>query len=500
MFILFVLAFFLRFYKISQNPPGLYWDETSIGYNAYSILKSGKDEYGKFLPVSFKAFGEYKLPVYIYFTVFTTAIFGPSEFAVRFPSAACGVLTVVAFYFLVAELFASRRLAFLSSLLLAISPWHLQFSRAGFEANLALFFLILGALLFLKSRYQPILLLASSLFFSLTLYTYSTARLFTPLFILVLLTIWGKKLWLATKARKTLAFFLLPFVAFYLALFLSPHLTTRFTVVSAFHGYSFFQWPAIFLKNYLSHFSFDFLFFKGDGFARHGVEKMGNLYFFEIPFILIGFYQLIKSADKKTKAFVLAWLSLSPLAASLADPSPHSLRSLTMVVPMTIISGFGLFQIISWVGVHFKKAFLQNLIYTTIIAIIVYFFLNYLHLYYVHYPKTSALAWQDGNKEMVEEVLKRKDGYERIYVSDYLGQTYIYFLLYGRIDPDFYQENRTSDGFGKYHFIGKNWPQKLDNDSLWVFSFDDKFIPEGQLLKEIRITNGDMIYNLWGNK
>ncbi|MEK7118952.1 MAG: glycosyl transferase, partial [Patescibacteria group bacterium] len=63
-----ILAFFLRFYNATQIPPSLSWDEVSIGYNAYSILKTGRDEFGRFLPLdAFVAYGDYKpvLPIYL---------------------------------------------------------------------------------------------------------------------------------------------------------------------------------------------------------------------------------------------------------------------------------------------------------------------------------------------------------------------------------------------------------------------------------------------------
>src|SRR5258706_1583069 len=91
--IIFLLALFLRFYKLTEIPNGFNQDESSIGYNAYSILRTGKDEYGKSFPVYFKSFGDQKLPVYIYLTAATESIFGLNEFAVRFPSAALGTLT-----------------------------------------------------------------------------------------------------------------------------------------------------------------------------------------------------------------------------------------------------------------------------------------------------------------------------------------------------------------------------------------------------------------------
>src|SRR3990167_8742234 len=83
-----VLAGFLRMYRLGDIPNGLYQDETAIGYNAYSILQTGKDEYGKTFPLYFQSFGDWKLPVYIYVTVPSVAFFGVWR------SDCCGVVLV----------------------------------------------------------------------------------------------------------------------------------------------------------------------------------------------------------------------------------------------------------------------------------------------------------------------------------------------------------------------------------------------------------------------
>lgn len=492
---LFALASFLRFYHISVNPPGLYWDEASIGYNAHSIFKTGRDEHGESFPLAFKSFGDYKLPAYIYTTAFSIALFGPTELAVRFPSAVAGTLTVILIYFLVLELFGNRRLATLAALFLAISPWHLQFSRAGFEANLALFFIVSAAIFMLKSEKRPFLLLPSSLLFSVAIYTYPTARLFVPLLIFVSLFV-IKKSRISKRLRWSVLFFSI-FGASYLLIFFLPHLLARFNPISAFNGYSFNQWPYIFFRNFLSYFSFDFLFFHGDQIPRHNLKDMGNLYFFEIPLLLIGFYQLLKVKMTKAKIFILGWLLLSPLAASLTQPSPHSLRSLNMVIPSAIISALGLLQVISWLEMKVKIQTLKRVAYLFIVLIIFYFFINYQHRYFSHYPKISGLDWQEGNKEMAQEVLKREKDYRQIFVSDFLGNSYLYLLFYGQIDSRFYLTTRTADGFGKYHFINQNWTINPKGKTLWVLSFNDKFEPDGKLLKEIRMSNGDSLYRLW---
>jgi 4-amino-4-deoxy-L-arabinose transferase-like glycosyltransferase len=149
-------AFFLRVYHVTVVPPALSWDEVAIGYNAYSILKTGKDEHGRFLPVdTFISYGDYKPPLAIYATLPFVAIFGLGDLAVRLPAALFGTLTVLLTYFLVGELFRRDGLALLCMGILAISPWHINISRGGFEANIALCFVVLGTWLALSARTHP---------------------------------------------------------------------------------------------------------------------------------------------------------------------------------------------------------------------------------------------------------------------------------------------------------------------------------------------------------
>jgi len=183
------LAAFLRFYHLGSNPPSLAWDEAALGYNAYSIGLTGKDEFGRFLPIDyFASFGDYKPPLYVYAAVLPIKILGLNEFAVRFPSAFFGVLTVFLTYFLVRLLFPKLKeswLPVLSALFLALSPWHTQLSRAAWEANLALFWVVLGAFLFLKSLDdQHWWLVFSALCFAASFYTFNSARVFSPLLVL----------------------------------------------------------------------------------------------------------------------------------------------------------------------------------------------------------------------------------------------------------------------------------------------------------------------------
>ena len=183
-FLIIILAFFLRIYKITSIPPSLNWDETSIGYNAYSVLKTGRDEWGQFMPVHFKSFGEYKLPAQIYASIPAIAIFGLNDFGVRITPVVYGTMTILLLYFLVFEIFKRKDISFLSSFLLAVSPWHIQLTRASFESSFSLFWFILGVWLLIKGLKNGKWLVVSMIPFVISVYTYNTARVFTPLFYL----------------------------------------------------------------------------------------------------------------------------------------------------------------------------------------------------------------------------------------------------------------------------------------------------------------------------
>lgn len=179
------IAAFLRFYQLGTNPPSINWDEAAAGYNAYSILKSGHDEYGSFMPLSFRSFDDYKPPLYTYLVVPSIALFGLNDFAVRFPSAFLGILAILFTYLMVKEIFKNKNIALISALFLAISPWHLQFSRVAFETNSAIFWSVLGTWAFLKAvssqkKSLTLFMSLSAFAFGANLFMYHNARVFVP--------------------------------------------------------------------------------------------------------------------------------------------------------------------------------------------------------------------------------------------------------------------------------------------------------------------------------
>ena len=154
-----LIAVFLRLHNLSSVPPSASLDEASIGWNAYSILKTGGDEYGTKFPMLLRAYDDWRPALYVYLVIPFVKLVGLNVLAVRLPSFILSITTVLATYFLVHELtriskirINANMLGLLSAFLLAISPWHIYISRLGHEANAGLAFIIF-AILFISNIY-----------------------------------------------------------------------------------------------------------------------------------------------------------------------------------------------------------------------------------------------------------------------------------------------------------------------------------------------------------
>src|SRR3989338_8375504 len=144
-----LLALALRVPWLDKFPAGLNADEAAIGYNDYSLLATGLDEHGAPWPLAFRSFDDYKPGGYFYLILPFIATLGLNIWAVRLPSALLWALSVYLVYLLINKLFAEKKkttinIGHLAALLLAVSPWHIHYSRGGWEANVASVFMIIG--------------------------------------------------------------------------------------------------------------------------------------------------------------------------------------------------------------------------------------------------------------------------------------------------------------------------------------------------------------------
>ncbi len=517
----FVLALILRFAFLGTVPSSLDWDEASLGYNAYSILKTGRDEYGTFMPLSIRSFNDYKPPLYTYLTVIPVSIFGLNEFSTRFISAFFGTLTVIVGYFLIKELFPKKSFIFylLFFIFFAISPWHIQFSRIAFEANLSLFFFVFALFLFFKGLRRNLFLVTSFIFFALSMYAYHSARLISPLMILVLTAIKFKDLW--TK-KLIYILSLTVFILMVSPIFISMNsgIKARFGSVTVInpserlgssisdieydeargdwlgkltHNRRIVYFRDI-LGGYLDHFNFDFLFLTGDPPGRHHAAGMGMLYFWDLAFILIGLFSLVKF--KQNNLILFFWFLLAPLASSLTSGTPHAVRSLLYLPTYQIFAAYGGYRLI--------KLIKNKTVIIIAFAFLIFNFIYYLHMYYVHSPYEYAQEWQYGYKEVVKEVSKRIDDYDRVIVTYAYDQPYVYFLFYGNIDPSWYQKNwgdgeinRNARRFGKFEFRNIDWSRDSKLSRTLLVGTPGE-IPEGSsgLIREIKFPDGRVAFRI----
>ena len=472
------------------NPPGLYWDEVSNGYNAYSVLKTAKDEYGVFLPTVFRSYDDYKPPVYIYAVVPSIAVFGLNEFAVRFPSAAGGVLTVLLTYLITKKLFKNAKLALFAAFFLAISPWHIQFSRGGFEVNFMVFLTLFGLYLFLQSKGKFPLILVCATIFGLAFNTYQGAKIWVPLFIFAIGCFWREEL-LEHGKKLFLPLFIVAIFTLPVVLNLNQSFV-RGKSVSVFSQKETNK-VEIFLKGYFSHFSPAFLFTKGDSIGRHSVPGMGELYVFQMPLIAVGIYLLFRSKIKY-KNFLLIWLILAPIPAALSSPTPHALRAITFIPLWSIVSALGLNYILKLTHSRYMKMFGLAALF----LIGLFNFITYLHLYHKHYPKEKGPDWQDGYRQMLSYINQVQDKYETIAISDTLGRSYIYTLFYLKYDPAKYQAGGSQQSFDKFEFFKYSWQKKKSGKALVVASTREGAGPE--IIKEIHTFGGDVAFRIFEQK
>jgi len=477
-----LLGSLLRFYKLGQIPSGFVSDEASFGYNAYSLIKTGKDEFGQSWPIIFRSFGDGKMPVYFYLTIPSVLILGLTELAVRLPSALLGSITVLLVYLFIRELAPKRKnFALFSALVLATLPWHIHFSRAAFEANLGLFFITLGSWLFLRfvNHRQNKALFFSLFSFTMAIFSYHAPRIFVPLWLVYLIWYFRKKINLKKTIISLAIIVALPWVL----LTFSKQSLLRAGGITIFHQQSgVFQrleqkftqtrnqpllltralhnrpveYSLDFLRRYFSHFDSDFLFFTGDPIRpRYRSPDVGQSLWFGLPFFFIGLYFLAKHRLWP----ILIWLILAPISSAITFETPSSIRALLMITPLALTLALGASETISWL--RKQKTFVQPLL-LLIVSVFVYSLVHYLDAYFIHLPVHQPYEWQGGYKQLVEKVTELMPNYDKAVITDARGTPYIYFLFYNQYNPARWhaqaEESITIDPKFKYISIGK-----LDN-------------------------------------
>lgn len=502
LFSILILSAILRLALVPRFPYGFNLDETSQGYTAYSLLLTGRDEWGKRLPLSPRAFGDYRSPLYTYLIIPSIAVFGLTEYAVRLPAAIFGVLAVLAVYLFIKELLKNQILALWTAFFLAISPWHISLSRGAFEASLNTFLLPLGLWLFLLGLRRWPYLVFSGLVLGLNLFSYYSPRFFTPLAVVMFLIFFAKDFF---KKRQNFIFFpvfgLFIFLAFYTFFtggsvrvvdtsILNPvggwvfvanrqyeaaWLGFPSTLVKIFNNKLVFS-ASRFYKQYLSYFSFDFLFSEGAGESTYGmVQGRGVLYLYELVLLIVSFITLVKKKEKQWwLLFIL--LLLSPVPASLAKGFRAANRAVTMLPFWQFFSAAGLVYLISLVKVKRIKT-----IVTSLAVLIPLFFLSiFLEDYFFHAPYENAKGMAYGWPQ-IKEYLKENDSrFDKVVFSGEVSEPQIALAFFLKMSPEKVQS--VSSAWLDYQKQGYLFVDQLPEYHLGKFEFRNFHFPEDQHL------------------
>lgn len=484
-----LIALFLRLYRLSDTPPALNWDEISHGYNAFSLIQTGSDEWGHRLPLLFRAFGDFKLPIYIYLTTISISLFGLTPLAVRLVSVLAGTLAVPLIYFLTLEFFPKKKihifkkrlpLSLMAATLLTFMPWHFFLSRPALEANLALTFLMAAMLFLHRGLKKPSAYLLSALFFGLSLHTYNSARVFVPLILLAFFLIYRCRL----KFNRQ---HILPVLI--LALFFAPVAyqffdgsgTARYQKLAILSDANVFQigearvksslpsWmsrlvhnrPVFFMShlvgNYLSYFSLGFFTQTNNPQTQFSIPGQHLLTISGYVLAAVGLYYLLSSLKHRRYQLLLAWLLLAPVPAAITSGSPQAIRPLFMIPVLVLLMIMALNKLLSPV-LNSR----QRLISLSIILFVYLFcFGTYFKEYFTNYRVQYSPSWQYGYSQLYQYLDDYDGDVDKIFITKRYGEPHIFYAFYHHTDPHKLWPN--SDDNIRFQQSDWYWTDKIDN-------------------------------------
>lgn len=508
--ILFSIGLILRMIFWNQFPPGFTADEATMGYDAYSLLKTGKDQFGNPWPFSFRSFGDYRPPLYVWSVIPFVSLLGLNPLAVRLPSMIAGALEVLMIYFLGKELI-SKKAGIAAGILLALSPWSLMQTRFAQEANLSTLCIFAGVLWLISwfKKKKNIYLLLSSIVFSLSFYAYHNARLTTPLIVLGGIIVLYRSRKLGKKEIRPIIIavivgilFLFPLLdylrKFPEAIFRRASGQSVFSdpgikgalwkdIVSMPPGYPVLlsrlqhnkplYYGRVILRGYFSHFDPQFLFFSGDPHERFRTPYSGLLNWTLLFFIPVGFFRFLKG-DQRHR-LILWWLLASPIIASLSMIIPNSQHVQDMMIPLHLIAGAGAATVLN----------IRKIWRLVILGIFFISFGRFLYGYTQIIPHDTRYlqAWHYYGS--LFEKLRPFYGQKIIFLG---GQYYINLAFYLKYDPQKFQkevivsqpENLFEfdhvNSFGNFFFTKtRDIPIRLQSNYLYVrLNEENESLPE----------------------
>lgn len=427
------LGLFVRVYDLSAIPSGFFADEASIGYNAYSILTTGKDEYGVSFPIFFQSFGDWRHPIAIYATIPFTIFFGLNEISVRLQSVFFGLITIIILYLLGKQMI-SKNFGLLLSFLGTVNPWLIHYNRTGFEFSSYAALFLLSFYFLIKTTSNRKYIIPFFIASGFTIYTYQPAKLIVPLFVISALIIF-RKTFLQNLKESSIGFLTFLLLTIPLAMsFVDGNATARFNQVSVLSPN--LTTGEVIIK-VVSHFiiqlSPSYLFWEGEPtfITRHFTNGFAPLLLFSLPFVFLGIISVLKKIKDPLNQMFLAWLALFyPLAGMLVSDAPFTSRAIIGAPLFVILAGLGIHILITQRFIIGHK--IQKIVISIIISIFIANFVVFLHFYFTRYPLYSSdfWGWQYGPKDVISYFIENEKNYDDLYMEGAFNAPEIFLKFY----------------------------------------------------------------------
>lgn len=526
--LIFLLGGVLRFYRLSDFPVQLNHDEMTQLYDAISIVETGKDIYGNFLPFIFPSIGDYKSPSYTYITSAFYMIFGGGELTARLSAALFGLLMIPAVYFFTLRLFRNNNIALTAAFFTSIAPFEIFFSRKSFENGAGIFLTLLGfslLLLYLEKR-RLIWAYFAGAILAVAMYTYFSHAVIIPLLLTAFILIFRQ--YFLSNLRKTLGPFLLFLILvlpLFVLIFVNP--STRFRTQTVFISQDVNLGRELAFANtdnlisdtllkskitldyifnrYLKQFGPVNLFGNGLDFTNQGFLGIGPLLLIQLPFLILGIIFIFKDMNlNREKKFIGAWIILGMLPSGLTfeNFSPH--RVIMVFTALNIISAVGLFWAIKLIRT-------KKLLYPALGLFILALSLNllyFIHMYFVNFAFEKSQYMEYPFKQVALYAWSQYKNFETIVFDPQFGDieprigvgAHYYFAYFGQVPPaKFQKEYRTGSKpreiiFDKFSIRQVYWPADRDLKNTLVIA-SPWSVPENDITDKSKIIKRFHFYN-----
>jgi 4-amino-4-deoxy-L-arabinose transferase-like glycosyltransferase len=421
-----IVGFLLFSWGVGKNTPAFYLDEASIAYNAYTISTTGQDEFGVSWPLYFRAFGEYKNPVYLYLLAFIYKFAGPSTLIAKYLSVIVGFLAVLILGYLAYRITRNLLITALTICCGILTPNILEVSRLVFEVAMfplsILTFLLLLYWTQKRERWGFLSSIALALALAFITYTYSTGRLLAPLLAFGLFLFANRRNW--TDIAQTVLNYVITLIPLLIFVERNPGaLTGRFYAISYIqpetsYGTAFRE----FVGYYLTNLSPKCWLIVGDDNIRHHlVAASGSMLI--APFVLgVAGIALVLANQRHDRwwRYCLFGLIVSIVPAALTVDQCHSLRLIAFPVFLLLFTIPALAWLLEWNRSEQLKKALLGVFMAGLILQSIFFFSRF----YTEGPE-RGYAFDDGYSELLLKA--REFGSDKIYLLD--GPYYPGYIL-----------------------------------------------------------------------